>query len=312
MKATRSPSRSEARATLDSDGVLTIHTSSVEMGQGARTILLQIGAEVMGADPASVIISMPDTDTTPYDMSTSSSRTTHSMGIAVERAVSEVRRQLVEAAANLNEISSSDLAVDSGHIIIPDTNVAVSFREVMQATGLPRLDGGATYENPGYLNPDTGLGLASSHWHQAAAYAEVEVDDETGKVRVLSCHASVFAGRVVNPVLAELQVQGSMVLGIGQALFEDIVFDLGYIANANLSEYPLPGYGDLAEEMSVSLLEDLRLGEFHGVGETGVPPVVAAIGNAVTQAIGHPVKKLPITPESVLAIIDVLGKERTR
>jgi CO/xanthine dehydrogenase Mo-binding subunit len=150
---------------------------------------------------------------------------------------------------------------------------------------------------PGGLDPDTGQGVASAHWHQAAAAAQVEVDEETGLVRTLRLHSVAYAGRVVDRKGAELQNEGSTVFGIGSALMERIAFDGGQVTNANLSDYQIPSMED-AGEFSYELLEG---GEHcHGLGEMAVPVVPAAIGNAVAAA-GYPVRDLPITPEEVLA-----------
>ena len=156
-------------------------------------------------------------------------------------------------------------------------------------------------ENEGGLDPDMGRGLASTHWHQGAAAAEVAVDEETGTLEVRRVHAAVYAGRVVNRPGAELQNEGSMTMGLGTALFEQVVFEGGQVVNANLSDYEIPSIADLPE-LTHELLE--REGaDVHGLGETAVPPVPAAIGNALAS-LGIEVTDLPLTAESVLAAID--------
>jgi CO/xanthine dehydrogenase Mo-binding subunit len=156
-------------------------------------------------------------------------------------------------------------------------------------------------ENEGGLDPDTGRGLASTHWHQGAAAAEVAVDEETGKLEVRRVHATVYAGRVVNRPGAELQNEGSMTMGLGTALFEQVVFEGGQVVNANLSDYEIPSIADVPE-LTHELLE--REGaDVHGLGETAVPPVPAAIGNALAS-LGIEATDLPLTAESVLAAID--------
>ena len=155
---------------------------------------------------------------------------------------------------------------------------------------------------PGGLEPDTGQGVASHHWHQGAAAAEVRVDEETGAVEVVRLHAAIYAGRVVNRPGAELQNEGSMVMGLGTALFEAIELADGQITNANLSDYAIPAFADLPAELTHDLIE--RDGaEVHGLGETALPPVPAAIGNAL-GSLGIHVSELPMTPESVLHAVD--------
>ena len=153
----------------------------------------------------------------------------------------------------------------------------------------------------GGLDPDTGQGIASSHWHQGAGAAAVEVDEETGKMRVRHLHASVYAGRVVDRPGAELQNEGSMIMGLGTTLFEGNVFEGGQTTNANLSDYNIPAADDLPS-MTHDLLE--REGAaVHGLGETALPPVPPAIGNAL-YSLGIHITDLPITPERVLEAID--------
>jgi CO/xanthine dehydrogenase Mo-binding subunit len=151
----------------------------------------------------------------------------------------------------------------------------------------------------GGLDPDTGQGVASTHWHQGAAAAEVRVDEETGKIDVVRLHASIYAGRVVDRASAELQNEGSMIMGLGSALYEEVVFADGQATNANLSDYPIPSFADLPGRLTHDLLE--REGaEIHGLGETALPPVPPAIGNAVAS-LGIHLTELPMTPERVLA-----------
>lgn len=155
--------------------------------------------------------------------------------------------------------------------------------------------------NEGGLDPDTGQGLASTHWHQAAAAAEVRVDEETGRVEVVRLHAAVYAGRVVSRQAAELQTEGSMIMGLGSALSEAVFFADGQPVNANMADYPIPALADLPPHLSHDLLE--REGaEVHGLGETALPPVPPAIGNALAS-LGIEITDLPITAEAVLEAI---------
>jgi CO/xanthine dehydrogenase Mo-binding subunit len=156
--------------------------------------------------------------------------------------------------------------------------------------------------NEGGLDPDTGQGIASTHWHQGAAAARVRVDEETGRVTVERLHGVAYAGRVVDRTGAELQNEGSMTMGVGTALFEALDFADGQVANANLSDYNLPAAGDLPARFTHELIE--REGaEAHGLGETVLPPVPAAIGNALAS-LGIELHELPMTPERVLEAVD--------
>jgi CO/xanthine dehydrogenase Mo-binding subunit len=220
------------------------------------------------------------------------------------------RRAITLLAAELLEVEPERIRFpDPDTDVVPfDTRTTSSRSTYMMARALEaavrdlQASGGTVGEGEaveeGGLDPDTGQGIASTHWHQGAAGAEVHVDEETGKVEVVRLHCAVYAGRVVNRPGAELQNEGSMIMGLGTALFEEVVADEGQVTNANLSDYPVPSFADLPGRLTQELIE--REGaEVHGLGETALPPVPAAIGNAVAS-LGIPVTELPLTPERVL------------
>ena len=301
MKGTVTPSTSSAAVKLNDDGSLSVLTSSVEMGQGAKTVLAQIAAEEAGLPLERVSVSEPDTDTTPYDQQTTSSRTTFSMGTAVGLAVRDVKRQLFELAAEHLEVAPDDLEARDGRVLVRGAeDRSLSYAEVVRQARRGNLLGHGTFVTEGGLDPETGQGIAAIHWHHAAAACEVEVDTETGKIDVLRFHANVFAGRAVNPRQCELQTEGSTLFGLGQALFEEMVYDGGQLTNPNLSDYMIPSFEDVPAALTVSVLEAPGAGEIHGIGETSVPPVAPVVANAVARAIGVRITDLPLTPEKVL------------
>lgn len=301
IKGSVTPSTSTATAKLNEDGSLDVLTSSVEMGQGAQTTLALFAAERLGIPPERVHVSTPDTDVTPYDQQTSSSRTTHSMGNAVLGAVDDIRSQLRRLAAEELEIAPQDLELVEGTVRVKGSpQEAIEFGELVRRSRSGNLLGTSTFRTEGGLDPETGLGIGSVHWHQAAGAAEVEVDLETGKINVLRYHAGVYAARIMNPVQAELQTEGNVAFGIGQALFEEMVFDNGQLQNGNLGEYMIASIEDLPQDLHIDVLEDLEANDVHGIGETSLPPVMPAIGNAVYRATGVRITDLPITPEKVL------------
>lgn len=258
LKGMQTPSRAQISVERTPVGFV-IRSASCEMGQGVRRSLQLLGAELLGCEPGQIEVPDPDTDSSPFDTRTTSSRSTHMMGRALERAVADLR--------------DGDGERGSGEVV-----------------------------NEGGLDPDTGQGVASTHWHQGAAAAHVSVDEETGVLTVEHLHASVYAGRVVNRPGAELQNEGSMTMGLGAALLEEIVFADGQVTNANLSDYNVPAAGDLPRRMTHDLIE--RDGaEVHGLGETALPPVPAAIGNAL-HSLGIHVTDLPMTAEAVLEAVD--------
>ena len=302
IKATITPSTSAAAIKLNEDGSLNVLTSSVECGQGASTVLAQIAAAEMQVPVERVSVSHPDTDVTPYDQQTSSSRTTFSMGGAIGAAADDLKRQLLDHAGELLEASVKDLAVESGRIVVRGTpNRSLSYGDIAVRSKQGNLLGRGSFSTRGGLDLETGQGIGSVHWHQGAIGCEIEVDIETGKVRVLRLMPTVFAGRVVNPRLCELQLEGCAIFGLGQALFEEMAYgNQGQLLNTNLGDYNVPSFEDIAATIHTSALEQPNSGDLHGVGETLLPPVMAAIGNAVYNAVGVRIRDLPLTPEKIL------------
>jgi CO/xanthine dehydrogenase Mo-binding subunit len=300
IKSSVTPSTSSASCKLNDDGSLNVLTSSVEMGQGAKTVLSQIAADAAALPIEAVTISEPDTDFTPYDQITSSSRTTFSMGSAVTMAVDDAIRQLKDLASDILEISPEDLECVEGRVKARGGPQSLGYGEIVRKSRSGNILGHGTFVTSGGLDPETGQGIGSTHWHHAAAACEVEVDTETGKVDILRFHSSCFAGRVVNPKLCELQIEGSTMFGVGQALFEEMSYDGGQLVNPNLSDYMIPSFKDVPAQLTVAAVEHPGAGEIHGIGETSVPPVMPCVANAVYNAIGVRITDLPITPEKVL------------
>lgn len=176
---------------------------------------------------------------------------------------------------------------------------------LLQVAGVPSITGTGSFRTEIGLDPETGQGKASHHWHQAAAGAVVEVDRETGKVYLLRLHLATHAGRVVDRLNAELQNEGCAAFGLSQALFEEISFDGGQVLNPNLSDYNIASILDFPAAFTTTLAESADPdAEVHGLGETGLPAVPPAIGNAVRDALGVRIPSIPLVPERVLAAID--------
>jgi CO/xanthine dehydrogenase Mo-binding subunit len=258
LKGMQTPSRAAVSVERTPVGYV-VRSASCEMGQGVRRSIQLMAAQLLGCEPGQVELPDPDTDSSPFDTRTTSSRSTHMMGRALAVAVEDLH-------ANGGERGSGEIRDEGG------------------------------------LDPDTGQGIASTHWHQGAASARVSVDEETGKLTVEHLHGVAYAGRVVNRPGAELQNEGSLIMGLGTTLFEAIDFGDGQVANANLSDYNVPAPADVPARFTHDIIE--REGaDVHGLGETVLPPVPAAIGNAL-HSLGLRVHELPITPERVLAAVD--------
>jgi CO/xanthine dehydrogenase Mo-binding subunit len=224
------------------------------------------------------------------------------MGGAIGKAAEDLKQQLLEKAAELLEASVNDLVLTEGRVEVRGSpRRSLSYGEIVLRSGQGNLIGRGAFTTRGGLDLETGQGIGSVHWHQGAIACEVEVDAETGKVRVLQLTPSVFAGRVVNRRLCELQLEGSAIFGFGQALLEEMVYDeRGQLLNTNLGDYNVPSFEDIPEKLNSRALEHAGSDELHGIGETLLPPVMAAIGNAVYNAVGARIRDLPLTPEKVL------------
>jgi CO/xanthine dehydrogenase Mo-binding subunit len=298
---TVTPSTSTSTVKLNEDGSINVLTSSVEMGQGLKTALAILAAERLTVPVNRVRVSEVDTDVTPYDQQTNASRSTYAMGAAVVMAADEIIQQLRQLASEILEVSPEDLELRDGHIGVKGVaESAMGFREIIRQTRSGNILGNGTFRTKGGLNPETGQGVASVHFEQAAGAAEVEVDLETGKFEVLWYHGGAYAGRIVNAVQAELQTEGCIAFGLGQALFEEMIFDHGQLQNANLGDYMIPSFEDMPAHVSVSIVEDRQNGHVIGLGEPSLPPVVPAVGNAIFRATGVRIRDLPITPEKIL------------
>ncbi len=303
LKGMTTPSRSEAAVELDDAGNMILHMATIDLGQGCRTVMAQCVGQVLDIPYHTISVVDPDTSVTPFDNRTSSSRSAHMMSEAVTVASQDLKTKLLDLAADTLEVDPDDLILKDGFIQVVGTpDSKISLGEVVKQSGLARVRGDGQYHNEGGLDPETGKGIASSHWHQGAVGVEVEVDIQTGFVRLLRCHPAIYAGRVLNPQSAAMQTDGSTIMGIGSTFFEEIAFNDGQAANLNLSDYMIPSFLDMAEEMNQSTIE-IPDADVHGLGETALPLIPAAVGNAVANALGIRIYDLPLTPERVLRAI---------
>ncbi len=271
------------------------------MGQGILTAMATLAAEGLEMPIDRVSVSFVDTDITPYDQQTSSSRSAQAMGVSVMGAVGEIRQQLFERAADLLEAAESDLELRDGKIQVRGVPAkALTPGDIVRRTRSGNLIGQGKFMTHGGLDPETGQGRATVHWHQAAAAAEVEVDLETGHVRLLHYEGAVYSGRTINPVQAELQTEGNLAFGLGQALFEEMLYDNGQLQNGNLGDYMVASFEDMPPQLGITVLEGGPDAEIHGIGETSLPPVMPAICNAIYRATGVRIVDLPATAEKVL------------
>jgi len=311
IKSTSTPSTSAASVRLNSDGSAILLTSSAEIGQGAQTSLAQIVGDVLGLPLERVSVTFPNTDVTPYDKSTSSSRTTFHMGRAAQIAAGQIRDQLFQAGAKALEARVEDLALNDQRLQVKGVpEKSLTFPQLFRAIfGEPSgsLFGNHTLRTEGGVDAKTGQGKGSSFWFYSAAGIEVEVDIETGKVRVLRVTTAVDVGNAIHPLQCDLQNEGSALAGLGSALFEEMRFDNGQPINGTFLDYLLPSMLDHPGEFESVLVETPHPdGPFgaKGMGEAALPPIAPAIGNAVANALnGIRIRDLPIKPDKIVAAL---------
>lgn len=303
IKSTPATSKSQCRLVMDAEGRVTLYTSTVEMGQGAHTALAQITAGALGLSLEVITVTGPDTDVTPFDTTTSASRSTNMMGNAILAGAHELEKELSKAAVPIFELPAEQLIAKEGFVYSHvDPEKRISYPDVLRRNKLEFLEARGEISTSGGLDFETGQGIGSLHYHQGSGACEVEVNSDTGKVTVLRYYASSFAGKLVNPRLAQLQNDGNVVYGMGPALMEEVVINSGQVVNANLSEYQIPAFLDIPEQMASYTLE-AEGSDFHGIGEMTLPPVAPAIANAIFNAVGVRIYDLPITPEKILRAI---------
>lgn len=308
VKTTRTPSRSEAHVEVDDRGTVTVRTSSVEMGQGSAASLAQLAAARLSMDAAQVRVSLPDTSSTPFDQTTSSSRTTFAMGLAVEDAATDLRRRIEVAARGVFGDLDDEVLHEDGCLVDPrDPGRRFDYAKVVATSGVTSLVGHGVYQSPegaGRLDDVTSQGNLSVHFHQGVVGVDVEVDVDTGAVRVLRAHGATYAGRLVDETRARKQTTGGIVFGLGQALMEEVQFEDGQLSNPNLSDYQIPSIVDVPDVGATILDDPDPAAEPHGIGESTVPPTAPAIANAIQAATGVRIRDLPITAEKVLRALE--------
>ncbi|MGW8143701.1 MAG: xanthine dehydrogenase family protein molybdopterin-binding subunit [Anaerolineales bacterium] len=295
-------------------GNFVISLSSTDLGQGLKTVIAQIGAEVLGVPFENVMIDTADTDTGPHCMGTFASRATHRVGNAVIQAAEEARKVMLEVASDEMEVSPDDLETDGqGNIRVKGSpEKSINIIDVALAAHFKygrTISGRGMFMKPkSEVDPETGKMDPDSTEAHACTVAEVEVDTETGVVTVLSLKSVYEIGRQVNPALVEGQIRGGSLMGMAHALYETTHPYYPSVDHmpTGFSEYPLPGPMELPEIESVVLEYPSVNGPYgvKGVGEMTANPPIPAIANAITDAIGVRITEIPITPEKILKALE--------
>jgi CO/xanthine dehydrogenase Mo-binding subunit len=294
FKASISPTTSVAIVNVSADGSSALSMNTVDMGQGSDTAMAQIVADVLALDAETVHIVHPDTDVTPYDMGTLGSRSTFHMGHAVRLAAEDARARLAALAREAGLPEGSN---------VPAAEIFRK-RYGMQAGN---VIGTGSYI-PSYASPDPATGQSANvtpFWMIGGAGAEVEVDIETGRVRILRLINAADAGEPINPAVAATQLSGAAIMQLGFTMFEEMVLDGGQVINASLADYKIPSIMDLPPMENELVAVRQANGPFgaKGLGESGTFGVSPAIANAIDDAVGVRITMLPLTAEAVLRAI---------
>src|SRR5881296_4184720 len=296
-----------ARVTLDAAGRVQVATGAVCSGQGHETSFAQVAADALGVPLDWVTVTGGDTAGVPFGVGTFASRSGVTAGNSIVDAARRVRAKVLAAAGALLEAAPQDLEIEDGRVFVRGAPAsAVDFARVVQAA-LP------TFARPGVVTPDFD---ATAYHHvptvtfaSAVHVAIVDVDRDTGAVKLVRYVVAHDCGKVINPVIVDGQVHGGVAQGIGGALFEDMAYDeAGQLLTGSLMDYALPKADDLPPIETVHLeFPSPRnpLGA-KGLGEGGAISPPAAIANAIEDALapfGVRITETPVTPARVRALL---------
>jgi carbon-monoxide dehydrogenase large subunit/6-hydroxypseudooxynicotine dehydrogenase subunit gamma len=301
-----------ADVTVSRSGAVHVYSGGTSLGQGIETVLAQIAADALGADPGSVRVTAGDTAAQPFGSGSWASRSTVVGGSAVHLAAAAVRERAIELAARIFEASAEDLSLTHGAVSVRgDPGARLTLADIARAAAPASR----------YLRDGEPAGLSARRRfevsHMTYPYgvhaAVVEVDTATGRVRVLRYLVAYEVGRAINPMLVEGQLRGGVAQGIGGALFEEFRYDeAGQPQAITFIEYRLPTAAEIPP-VDVLLCQDAPspgnpLGVM-GAGEGGINAVGAAVANAVRHALGLAggVGQLPLTPVRVCALAHPAG-----
>lgn len=304
-----------AMVKVDDFGHVALITGSTEIGQGSETVLAQIVADVLGIKVEDINVLNSDTDVKPWDVGVHASRTTFIAGNAAHLAALDARRQLFETAAEMLNVAPEKLVARNGTIFAVDGQSPISKPLELGKVARARhfREGGAVILGEGWYDPPTKLvdkdtykGNISATYGFGSQMAEVEVDSETGQVRVLRLVCANDVGRAINPMAVEGQMEGGAQMGLGYALTEEVIIKEGRVLNPDFLDYRLFTTADMPAIESIIIETDDPQGPFgaKGVGEMGGTPTAAAIANAIYNAVGIRLTTLPMTPERVLKALD--------
>ena len=294
---------------LDRGGGVAVFCGEIDIGQGSDTVLAQVVAEVLGIDPYDIRIVFGDTDLTPVDLGSYSSRVTLMMGNAAVQAAERARDLLARAAADKLGVPVERLAFADRRVFdVEDPGRGLSFSEtvVLAESKSGTIGTVGSYTPPASAGKYKGAGVGPSPaYSYSAAVVELDVDPVTGWIRVERVHLAHDVGQCINPVLVVGQIEGSVYMGLGEALMEEQVFRAnrhGVHKAPSLLEYKSPTTMEMPEVVSYIIEDKDPNGPFGAkeVGQGPLLPIAPAVVNAVHSAVGVRIDEIPVTPEKVL------------
>lgn len=304
---------------LMEDGSVSLMTGNAEIGQGSDTTICQIAAEEFGVGVENIIFRPGDTETTPEDYGAWGSRTSLIVGNAVIKAAKDAKGQLLNILAEKFECNPEDIEMKNKRVYVKGSppnvpHLSISFADAVNYAQKQKgqaILGRGYYDTPTVM-PDvhTATGNVSPNYSFGAAAAEVEVDPETGKVKVLKMTQSQDVGYPINPNHCEGQIEGSVLGALGMILYEDYRYNKdGLMVNPSLLEYRIPTAKEVPEIDTILVITNDSEGPFgaKGMSESPEIPVIGAIANAIYDAIGVRMTSMPITPDK---IIEALRKSK--
>ena len=278
---------------MNDDGSFNLLIGAADLGTGSDTILAQMAAETLGVSLDKIIVLSGDTDLTPFDVGAYASSTTYISGMAVQKAAEAVREKLFERAALMLKTNPEGMIAHEGRVFTPDGR-SVSHGEIglhsLHTTDQEQIIGSASHYS--MISPPS----------FGAQFAEVEVDIETGEVRVIHLALAVDCGTVINPQAAEGQMEGGMATALGYAVSEEMVYDdRGSLLNPRFGEYRIFQADEMPRMTCLLVPSYEQSGPFgaKGLGEITAEGVAPAVVNAVFNATGLRFRSLPLTPEKV-------------
>jgi len=300
------PDVSTALVEIHEDGSVTVRTGAADCGQGSSTIMAQIAAEEIGVALDRVTVVAADTDATPDAGTTAATRQTYVSGNAVRLASRQAADKLLQfAARELGVNTIMGLKAADGYISVlgyPEKRISIERAAAQAWLAGVRLVGEGTFTAHTTRLDENGQGAPYWPYAFGVQVAEVEVDTDTGEVKVLKIIAAHDVGRAINRGAVEGQIAGGVAMGLGLALMEEVVLDEGRIYNPNLHGYLIPTTMDMPEVEPIIIEDPEPTGPYgaKGVGEPATLPTAPAILNAIYNAVGVRLTELPATPERVL------------